>query len=71
MDPEDLRANWRGNRCSKGRAGDPNGKGIFKEKTGNSNYRRKSDDRANKKRMRQECKRIPMCEEITDVGAYE
>lgn len=60
MDPEDLRSNWRGNRCSKGRSGDPDGKGTFKERVGNSNYHRKNSDRANKKRMRQECKRIPI-----------
>lgn len=59
LDPEDLRSNWRGNRCSKGRNGDPNGKGLFKEKIGGSNYQRKVKDRENKKRMRQELKRIP------------
>ena len=56
MDPEDLRKNWRGNRCSKGRIGDKDGKGKFKEKIGNNNYHRKSKDRPEKKKHRQEFK---------------
>jgi hypothetical protein len=52
IDPEDLRANWRGNRCSKGRSGSSGGKGPFKAKIGNSNYWRKIKDRAYKKIMR-------------------
>lgn len=56
-DPEDLRRNWRGNRCSKGRSGDPEGKGLFKIKIGSSNYHRKKMDRANKKSARQRFKK--------------
>lgn len=56
-DPENLRKNWRGNRLSKGRNGDPGGKGRFTEKVGNSNYWRKVADRPFKKRARQSFKR--------------
>ena len=56
-DPEQLRRNWRGNRCSKGRNGDSGGKGRFKTLIGNSNYRRKAFDRINKKRYRRALKR--------------
>jgi len=56
QDPDDLRRNWRGNRCSKGRNGDP-GKGFLKIKIGNSNYHRKKMDRANKKSARQRFKK--------------
>jgi hypothetical protein len=57
-DEEQLRKHWRGNRCSKGRNGDPGGKGEFEEKIGNNNYHRKKKDRVNKKRHRQQLKRL-------------